>query len=240
MGEGGARETKAARLWYGVGQHPIVQHGPFISAPMLWFTSSPLFFFTGECISGFRPVVDPFNYIGQGKQVIIPSLKFNDSGHITAFHLAGTCNGGSGKPGVGPADYKNRTQDCINILQVWRASGGDGFSIAANFTATLAVPVAEGVTTSVTVDTPVPFSSGDVLGFTPGPDTPGFYFQVANTPNQQSASHMYYTYDSFVTEVSTAGGGNRVSSSPIISVEGERISYEVFTLYIECVFGYES
>ena len=168
--------------------------------------------------------MDPFNYIDQGKQVIIPSLKFNDSGHITAFHLAGACGGTSGEPGVGPLEYINTTQDCINILQVWRPSGGRRFSIAANLTATLAVAYATPVITSVTVDMPVPFSSGDVLGFTPGPDNPGFYFQVANTPNQQSASHMYYTYDSFVTEFITTGN-NRVSSSPIISVEGEHVTH---------------
>ena len=168
-------------------------------------------------------MVDPFDYIDQGKQVIIPSLKFNDSGHITAFHLVGICSGG--EPGVEPVEYMNTTQDCINILQVWRPSGGDGFSIAANFTATLAVAYNTPVTTSVSVDMPVPFLPGDVLGFTPGPNFPGFYFQVANTPNQQSASHMYYTYDSFVTELSTTGGSNRVSSSPIISVEGEHVTH---------------
>ena len=124
-------------------------------------------------------MVDPFNYIYQGKQVIIPSLKFNDSGHITAFHLAGTCGGG--EPGVEPADYTNTTQDCINI---WRPSGGNSLSIAANFTATLAVAYNTPMTTSVSVDTPVPFLPGDVLGFTPGPNFAGFYFQVANTPNQ--------------------------------------------------------
>ena len=171
-------------------------------------------------------MVDPFNYIDQTKQVIIPSLTFNGSGHITAFHLAGTCNGGSGEQGVGPAEYINTTQDCINILQVWRPLGGDRFSIAANFTATLAVTYNTPVTTSVAVDMPVPFSSGDVLGFTPGPDNPGFYFLIANTPNQQSASHMYYTYDSFETELTTAGSNNnRVSSSPIISVEGEHVTH---------------
>ena len=168
-------------------------------------------------------MVDPFNYIDQGKQVIIPSLKFNDSGHITVFHLAGTCGGG--KPGMGPADYKNTTQDCINILQVWRPSGGNSLSIAANFTATLAATHNTPVTTSVSVDMPVPFSSGDVLGFTPGPDNPGFYFQVANTPNQQSASHTYYTYDCFETELMTTGSNNSVSSSPIISVEGEHVTH---------------
>ena len=170
-------------------------------------------------------MVDPFNYIGQGKQVIIPSLKFNDSGHITVFHLSGACGGGGGEQGVGPAEYMNTTQDCINILQVWRPSEGSSFSIAANFTATLAVTFNTPVTTSVSVDTPVPFSSGDVLGFTPGPNNPGFYFQIAHdTLNQQSASHMYYTYDSFVTELRTTGS-NRVSSSPIISVEGEYVTH---------------
>ena len=177
-------------------------------------------------------MVDPFNYIDQTKQVIIPSLTFNGNGHITAFHLAGTCNGGSGEPGVGPADYKNTTQDCINILQVWRPSGGNSLSIAANFTATLAVTYNTPVTTSVTVDTPVSFSSGDVLGFTPGPNYPGFYFQIyANTPNQQSASHMYYIYDSFVTELRNTASNNRVSSSPIISVEGEHVTHRVWLLY---------
>ena len=187
---------------------------------MLLFTS-----FTGECISGFRPVVTPANYIDQGKQVIIPSLKFNDSGHITAFHLVGICGGG--ELGVGPGEYMNTTQDCINILQVWRPSGGNRVSIAASFTATLAATYNTPVTTSVAVDTPVPFSSGDVLGFTPGPDNPGFVFQIAHdTLNQQSASHTYYTYDSFVTELST-GNNNRVSSSPIISVEGEHVTHRV-------------
>ena len=195
--------------------------------------------------------MDPFNIIDHRKQVIIPSLKFNGHGRITAFHLSGTCGGGSVGPGVGPADYKNTTQDCINILQVWRPSGGDGFSIAANFTATLAVAYDTPVTTSVSVDTPVPFLPGDVLGFTPGPDNPGFYFQVANTPNQQSASHMYHTYDSFVGELRTIGSNNRVSSSPIISVEGEHVThprkyspythiYKVWLLYINRVYGYES
>ena len=164
----------------------------------------------------------PSFYIDQGEHVIIPSLKFNGSGHIMTFHLAGICGGG--ELSVGAGEYINTSQDCINILQVWRASGGDAFSITANFTATLAVTYDTPVTTSVSVDTPVPFSSGDVLGFTPGPDDPGFYFQVANTPNQQSASHMYYTYDSFETELITAGG-NRVSSSPIISVEGEHVTH---------------
>ena len=167
-------------------------------------------------------MVDPFNYIDHRKQVIIPSLKFNDSGHITAFHLAGSC-GGSGEPGMGPPDYINTMQDCINILQVWRPSGGTRFSIAANFTATLAVTYNTPVTTSVAVDTPVPFLSGDFLGFTPGPDNPGFYFQIA-TPNQQSASHTYYTYDSFATGLKTTGN-SRDSSSPIISVEGEHVTH---------------
>ena len=169
----------------------------------------------------------PFNYIDQTKQVIIPSLKFNNSGHIMAFHLAGTCGGG--ELGVGPGNYTNTTQDCINILQVWRPSGGDRLSIAGNFTATLAATYNTPVTTTVAVDTPVPFSSGDVLGFTPGPDNPGFVFQIAHdTLNQQSASHMYYTYDSFVTELRTTGNNNnRVSSSPIISVEGEHVTHRV-------------
>ena len=158
-----------------------------------------------------------FNYISPGLQVIIPSFQFNDSGRIAALHLAGACSGG--EQGVPAANYIGTVQDCINILQVWRPSGGDGFSIAANFTATLAVTYATAVTTSVAVDEPIPFSSGDVLGFSPGPD-PGFYFQIATTPNQQPASHTYYTFNSFATELSTTGNG--VVASPIISVEGTR------------------
>ena len=169
-------------------------------------------------------MVDPFNYIDQGKQVIIPSLKFNDSGHITAFHLVGICGGG--EPGVGPAKYTSTTQDCINILQVWRPSGGNRFSFAANFTATLAVAYATPVITSVAVDMPVPFSSGDVLGFTPGPDNPGLYFQIA-TSSQQQASHTYYIYDNFATEqVKTVGGDiPTVVASPIISAEGRCVTH---------------
>ena len=105
---------------------------------------------------------------------------------------------------------------CINILQVWRPSGGDGFSIAANFTATLTVPFATPVTASVAVDEPIPFSSGDVLGFTPGPD-PGLYFQIATTSTVQN-THAYYTSGSYASELMATG--NRVSASPIISVEG--------------------
>ena len=181
-------------------------------------TSRLLHPFTGECISGFGPVTHPVTPIDQRLQVIVPSFQFNDSGHITAFHLAGICGGG--EPGVPLANYTGTVQDCINILQVWRPSGGDGFSIVANFTATLAVTYNTAVTTSVTVNEPIPFSSGDVLGFTPGPD-PGLYFQlyIATTPNQQPASHAYYTYSSFATELSTTGS-NRVVASPIITVEG--------------------
>ena len=161
-------------------------------------------------------------FIPPSQQVIIPSFQFNGSGNISAFHLSGTCGGAEGVP-----PNRGDNVSCINILQVWRPSGGNTFSIAADFTATLAVPFAKGVTTSVAVDTPVPFSSGDVLGFTPGPDNPGFVFQIAHdTLNQQSASHTYYTYDSFVTELST-GNNNRVSSSPIISVEGEHVTPRV-------------
>ena len=161
----------------------------------------------------------PSSYISQRLQVIIPSFQFNDSGKISAFHLAGVCTGG--EAGVPPANYTGTVQDCINILQVWRPLGGDGFSIAANFTATLAVTYNTAVTASVAVDEPIPFSSGDVLGFTPGPD-PGFFFQIAATPNQQPASHTYYTFNSFATELSTTG--NRVVASPIISVEGGRVT----------------
>ena len=164
----------------------------------------------------------PFNYIPSTQQVISPSFRFSGSGNILAFHLSGICGGAEG--GVQPNQGDNVS--CINILQVWRASGGDGFSIATNFTATLAVPFAKGVTTSVTVDTPVPFSSGDVLGFTPGPD-PGLFFQIA-TPSQQQASHTYYTYGSFATQQQVrTGGNNRLSvvASPIISVEGRHVTH---------------
>ena len=161
----------------------------------------------------------PFNFISPGRQVIIPSFQFNGSGRIAALHLAGSCAGA--EPGGAPADYISTVQDCINILQVWRPSGGDGFSIAANFTATLAVTYNTPVTASVAVDEPIPFSSGDVLGFTPGPD-PGLYFEIA-TPNQQPASHTYYTFNSFATELSTTGNG--VVASPIISVEGKHVTH---------------
>ena len=157
----------------------------------------------------------PVTPINQRLQVIIPSFQFNGSGHITGFHLGGTCGGG--KPGVPPGDYIGTVQDCINILQVWRPSGGNWFSIAANFTATLTVTYATLMATSVAVDEPIPFSSGDVLGFTPGPD-PGFYFHVG-IPNRQLSSHTFYTYKSFATELSTTSG-NRVVASPFISVEG--------------------
>ena len=164
----------------------------------------------------------PFGYIVPTQQVIIPSFQFNGSGNILAFHLSGICSGGEEGVQLNQGDNVS----CINILQVWRASGGDGFSIAANFTATLAVPFAEGVTTSVSVDAPVPFSSGDVLGFTPGPD-PGLFFQIA-TPSQQQTSHTYYTYGSFATQqqVRTVGGNRpSVVASPIISVEGRHVAH---------------
>ena len=167
-------------------------------------------------MSAFGPVTDPALYIHQSLQVFIPSLQFNDSGHITAFHLAGTCGGG--EPGVPAGDYIGTVQGCINILQVWRPSGGDRFSIAANFTATLSVTYNTPVTASVTVDEPIPFSSDDVLGFTPGPDQSGFFFEIASTSTAGNA-HTYYTYNTFATELSTTGS-NRVSASPIVSVKG--------------------
>ena len=156
-------------------------------------------------------------YIPPSQQVIVPSFQFNGSGNISAFHLSGTCGGEIVAPNGGD------NISCINILQVWRPSGGDGFSIAANFTATLVATHNTPVSTSVSVDTPVSFLPGDVLGFTPGPDNPGFYFQIA-TPNQQSPLHTYYTYGSFVTELMTTGN-NRVGASPIISVEGEHVTH---------------
>ena len=187
-------------------------------------------FFTisaGECISGFGPMVaPPSGFITPSQQVIIPSFQFNGSGNILAFLLSGICSGAEG--GVTPNMSDNVS--CINILQVWRPSGRDGtgnnmFHIAADFTATLAVPFAKGVTTSVAVDTPVPFLPGDVLGFTPGPNT-GLVFQIA-TSSQQQASHTYYTYGSFATrqQVKTAGSIPTVMASPIISVEGRRVAH---------------
>ena len=180
-------------------------------------TRIPLTFpiYIGDCASGFGPVIDPIFYIPQG-QVIIPSLQFNDSGHITAFHLAGICSGDAGEPGVPVADYLRTVQGCISILQVWRPSG-DRFSIAAIFTATLSVTYATPVTASATVDEPIPFSSGDVLGFTPGP-SPGFFFQIASTSTAGN-THIYYTYESYSPELMTVGNDG-VSTSPIISVEG--------------------
>ena len=171
--------------------------------------------YIGDCASGFGAVMDPSNYILPRLQVLIPSLHFTDSGHITAFHLAGTCGGG--EDGVPVGDYIGTVQGCINILQVWRPSGGDKFSIAAIFTATLSVTYNTAVTASVTVDEPIPFSSGDVLGFTPGP-IPGFFFQIAS-PSTAGNTHIYYTYNTFATELMTVGNDG-VSTSPIISVEG--------------------
>ena len=175
--------------------------------------------FAGECISGFEPVGHP-NKLLVMKQVIIPSFQFTaDCGRITRLHLVGLCAGT--EPGRGPTDYVNTVQNCTNIVQVWRPSGGNRFSIAANFTATLAVTYNTVVTTSVAVNEPIPFSSGDVLGFTPGPDIYfGIYDFTPSTANQQTASHTYYTYNSFATELRPSGN-NRVSASPIISVEGE-------------------
>ena len=163
----------------------------------------------------------PSGYIPPSQQVIIPSFQFNGSGNILAFHLSGTCGGGRIAPNGGD------NISCINILQVWRPSGGDGFSIAANFTATLAATHNTPVTTSVSVGTPVSFSSGDVLGFTPGPDNTGFYFQIA-TSSQQQASHTFYTYGSFATkqQVKTVGDNiSTVMASPIISVEGKCVTH---------------
>ena len=158
-------------------------------------------------------------------QILIPSLQFNDSGHITAFHLAGFCGGG--EPGVPPAVYTGTVQDCINILQVWRPSGGNRFSIGANFTATLSLTHATPVTASVAVDEPIPFSSGDVLGFTPGPDQSGFYFAIYATSTAGN-THTYYTYDDFTPQLMTTAGNSRVHASPIISIEGRHIAHHVF------------
>ena len=167
-------------------------------------------------------MTDPLQFIPPSLQVLIPSLQFTDSGHITAFHLAGTCGGG--EPGVPAGDYIGTVQGCINILQVWRPSRGDRFSIAAIFTATLSVTYNTPATASVTVDEPIPFSSGDILGFTPGPNT-GFVFQIASTST--AGTHIYYTYSSFAAELMTVGS-NIVSASPLISVEGRHSTHHVF------------
>ena len=172
-------------------------------------------------------MTDPALYIHQSLQVFIPSLQFNDSGHITTFHLAGTCGGG--EPGVPSGNYTGTVQGCINILQVWRPSGGDRFSIAANFTATLSVTYATPVTASVTVDKPIPFSSGDVLGFTPGPDYPGFFFAIYATSTAGNI-HTYYTYNDFTPQLMTAGGNRRVSASPLISVEGMHVAFVIMLI----------
>ena len=184
--------------------------------------------FAGECISGLEPVGRP-NKLLEMKQVIIPLFQFTDCGCITRLHLVGLCAGN--EPGRGPTDNANTVQNCTNIVQVWRPSGGNRFSIAANFTATLAVTYNTVVTTSVAVNERTTFSSGDVLGFTPGADIYfGIYDFTPSTANQQTASHVYYTYNSFATELS-ANGSNRVSASPIISVEGENAThYEALTL----------
>ena len=190
--------------------------------------------FTGECISGFGPLTDPGTPILQSLQVLIPSLQFNDSGHITAFHLAGTCGGG--EPGVPPGDYAGTVQGCINILQVWRPSGGDRFRIAANFTATLSVTYNTPATASVAVDEPIPFSSGDVLGFTPGPDQSGFFFMIYATSTAGN-THTYHTYNSPTPgpQLMTADS-SRVRASPLISVEGRHIIHHVFRVLICWLF----
>ena len=164
----------------------------------------------------------PSGYIPHTQQIIIPSFQFNGSGNILAFHLSGNCGGAEG--GTQPNQGDNVS--CINMLQVWRPSGVQQFSIATNFTATLAVAYDTPVSTSVAVDVPVPFSSGDVLGFTPGPDT-RLFFQIA-TPSQQQASHTYYTYINFATrqQVKTVGDNiPTVMASPIISVEGRHVTH---------------
>ena len=177
---------------------------------------------TGKCISGFGPLTASGISILHSLQILISSLQFNDSGHITAFHLDGVCDGR--EPGVPPREYVGIVQDCINILQVRRPLGGDRFNIAANFTATLSVAHAIPVSASVAVDEPIPFSSGDILGFTPGP-SPGFFFQIYVTSTAGN-THNYYTYDDFAPQLITADG-NRVSASPFISVEGMHVTFVI-------------
>ena len=218
-GGGGRRDIACPTVyaWCRVSEDASSYVATYVTSHLHHFTC------TGECLSGIGPVVAPFNYIGYWLQVIIPSFQFNDSGKISAFHLVGICGGAEG--GVVPSVSDNVS--CINILQVWRPSGGDGFSIAANFTATLTVPFAMSATASMAVNEPITFLSGDVLGFTPGPN-PGLFFQIAATPNQQPASHTYYTFNSFATELSTTGNG--VMASPIISVEGKHVTHKALTL----------
>ena len=165
----------------------------------------------------------PSGYIPPSEQVIIPSFQFSGSGNVLAFHLSGICGGGEG--GAQPNQGDNVS--CINILQVWRPSrNNDMFSIATDFTATLAVAYSTPVTTSVTVDEPIPFLSGDVLGFGPAPNT-GLFFQIA-TSSQQQASHTYYTYVNFATEQQVRTMGSNIPAvlaSPIISVEGRHVAH---------------
>ena len=177
-------------------------------------------------MSGLGTVSDPIYYIPPHLQLIVPSLQFRESGHITAVHLAGICSGGTTDIGSNVS--------CISIVQVWRPTGGDGyrFSMAANFTATLTVPFAVPVTASVTVDEPMLFSSGDVLGFTPGPTT-GNFFQIATTSTAGS-THTHYTFGSYSPELMTASN-NRVSASPVISVEGMYTVYSELILVVQCV-----
>ena len=188
-------------------------------------------YIAGECTSGFAPLMltDPGTPIDHTLQVLIPSLHFTDSGHITAFHLAGICGGG--EPSVPAGDYINTTQGCINILQVWRPlmSGGNRFSIAANFTANLSVTYNTPVSVSVAVDEPIPFSSGDVLGFTLGPNA-GFYFQIYATSTARR-THIYRIYNSSTPQL-RATGNNKVGASPLISVEGRHITCYVFRVLI--------
>ena len=165
----------------------------------------------------------PSGFIPPSQQVIIPSFQFNGSGNILAFHLSGICGGGEGQDN---APNQGDNVSCINILQVWRPLEGIRFSIASDFTATLAVAYRTPMCTSVAVDVPVSFSSGDVLGFTPGPNT-GLVFEIATT-SQQQASHTYYTYGNFATkqQVKTVGDSiPTVVASPIISVEGRRVAH---------------
>ena len=48
-------------------------------------------------------------------------------------------------------------------------------------------------------------------------------FVIATTPNQQPASHTYYSFNSFATKLSTTDNG--VVASPIISVEGRHVTH---------------
>ena len=104
--------------------------------------------------------------ISQTLQVIIPSFQFTDFGCIRAIYLAGTCGGG--EPGVPPRLCGEHQEGVGSALQPTSQQPQQLVTYATR------------LTTSVAVNETIPFSSGDVLGFTPGSDYSGFYFQIAS------------------------------------------------------------